>query len=77
MVARRRAGQGDGHRTGRCPMKLQDKVAFVTGAASGIGLGIARALAARGTRVMLADLDGPGVEAAAAGLDGAAATVCD
>lgn len=58
-------------------MKLQDKVAFVTGAASGIGLGIARALAARGVRVMLADLDGPGVEAAAAGLDGAAATVCD
>lgn len=32
------------------------KLAFITGGASGIGLGIARVLAARGARVVLADL---------------------
>jgi NAD(P)-dependent dehydrogenase (short-subunit alcohol dehydrogenase family) len=39
---------------------LQDvsgKVAFVTGAASGIGLGIAKALARAGARVMLCDIE--------------------
>jgi NAD(P)-dependent dehydrogenase (short-subunit alcohol dehydrogenase family) len=36
---------------------LADKVAFVTGAASGIGLGIATALAQAGVKVMLADID--------------------
>lgn len=36
---------------------LNDKVAFVTGAASGIGLGIATALAKSGVRVMLADIE--------------------
>lgn len=34
------------------------EAAFVTGAASGIGLGIARALVAAGARVALADIDG-------------------
>jgi NAD(P)-dependent dehydrogenase (short-subunit alcohol dehydrogenase family) len=34
------------------------EAAFVTGAASGIGLGIARALIAQGARVALADVDG-------------------
>ncbi|MGW3351488.1 SDR family NAD(P)-dependent oxidoreductase [Nonomuraea rubra] len=34
------------------------EVAFVTGAASGIGLGIARALVAEGASVALADIDG-------------------
>ncbi len=58
-------------------MILQDKVAFVTGAASGIGLGIARALAARGVRVMLADLDRAGLASALAGIGDAAAVVCD
>jgi len=36
---------------------LRGKVAFVTGAASGIGLGIARALAARGMILALADVE--------------------
>ncbi len=50
---------------------LTDKVAIVTGAASGIGLAIARALAEQGARVILADIDGAGVQAAAAELAGA------
>ncbi|WP_372914997.1 SDR family NAD(P)-dependent oxidoreductase [Sandarakinorhabdus sp.] len=37
---------------------LVGKVAFVTGAASGIGLGIAEALAQAGVKVMMADIDG-------------------
>jgi NAD(P)-dependent dehydrogenase (short-subunit alcohol dehydrogenase family) len=45
--------------------------AFVTGAASGIGLGIARALVARGARVALVDLDGDKLAAAAAELGAA------
>ena len=35
---------------------FEGKVAFITGGASGIGLGIARVLAARGAQVVLADL---------------------
>jgi NAD(P)-dependent dehydrogenase (short-subunit alcohol dehydrogenase family) len=44
------------------------KVALVTGAGSGIGKSIAAALAARGARVILADIDEAGVRAAAAEL---------
>jgi NAD(P)-dependent dehydrogenase (short-subunit alcohol dehydrogenase family) len=36
---------------------VSGKVAFVTGAASGIGLGIAKALARAGARVMLCDIE--------------------
>jgi NAD(P)-dependent dehydrogenase (short-subunit alcohol dehydrogenase family) len=35
---------------------LKDKVAFVTGGASGIGLGISKAMVAAGMRVVLADV---------------------
>ena len=38
-------------------MDLANKTAFVTGAASGIGLGIAAALARAGAKVMLCDIE--------------------
>lgn len=38
-------------------MEFENKVAFVTGAASGIGLGIAKAFAANGMKVMMADIE--------------------
>lgn len=44
------------------------QAAFVTGAASGIGLGISRALVAAGARVALADIDAARVAAAAKAL---------
>jgi NAD(P)-dependent dehydrogenase (short-subunit alcohol dehydrogenase family) len=47
---------------------LSDKVAFVTGAASGIGLGIATALATSGCRVMLADIEKAALDKAVEGL---------
>src|SRR5512146_683448 len=60
---------------------LQDRVAFVTGAASGIGREIAEQLAREGARVTLADKDGPGAARAAdeLGREGLAArgVACD
>jgi len=50
---------------------LQDKVAVVTGAGSGIGRGIALAMAARGARVAAVDLDGKSAEETARLLMGA------
>ena len=47
---------------------LQDKVAVVTGAASGIGRATAQALAERGARVVVADIARDAGEAAAAAL---------
>lgn len=49
---------------------LRDRVAVVTGAASGIGLAICRHLAFNGVHLMMTDLDGAAVEAAAAGIRG-------
>lgn len=51
------------------------RVAVVTGAASGIGLGVARRLVVDGHRVALLDRDGPAAEAAAAELTSAGGTV--
>ncbi len=48
-----------------------DKVAIVTGGASGIGHALGEALARRGARVVLADIDGPAAQAAAATLSAA------
>lgn len=50
-------------------MSLKDKVAVVTGAASGIGKGIATAFIKAGTKVAIADLNLAGAEAAAKELD--------
>ena len=47
---------------------LGDKIAFVTGAASGIGLGIATALAQAGVKVMLADIEKAALDKAVEGL---------
>ena len=48
---------------------LNDKVAIVTGSASGIGKEIARQLLAAGARVAIADLNAEGADATAAELD--------
>jgi 3-hydroxybutyrate dehydrogenase len=50
-------------------MRLENKVAYVTGAASGIGREIARTFAREGAKVAIADLNRGGAEAAAAELN--------
>jgi NAD(P)-dependent dehydrogenase (short-subunit alcohol dehydrogenase family) len=45
---------------------FEGKVAFITGGASGIGLGVARAIASRGAKVVLADLRSDHLEKAVA-----------
>ena len=49
-------------------MRLEGKIAVVTGAASGFGEGIARKFVAEGAKVVVADRDGAGAERAAAAL---------
>jgi NAD(P)-dependent dehydrogenase (short-subunit alcohol dehydrogenase family) len=53
-------------------MRLQDRIALVTGAASGIGLATALRFAAEGATVLLADRDGPKLADARAALTGEA-----
>jgi pyridoxal 4-dehydrogenase len=49
-------------------MKLQGRVAIVTGAAQGIGKAIAEKLSAEGATVVVADINGEGAKAASAGI---------
>jgi 2-hydroxycyclohexanecarboxyl-CoA dehydrogenase len=53
-------------------MRLEGRIALVTGGASGIGAATARRLSAEGARVALADVNVAGARAVAAELDGVA-----
>ncbi len=58
--------------------RLEGKIAFVTGAASGFGRGIAEAYVREGARVVVADLNAEGAETVASALgDAALAVRCD
>lgn len=56
---------------------LAGKTALVTGAASGIGAAIAEALAAKGVRIAVVDLNADAAAAKAATLPGAVAVACN
>ena len=59
-------------------MRLKNKIAIVTGAASGFGEGIARLYATEGAKVVVADINGGGALAVAASIGASAVGVrCD
>ncbi len=59
-------------------MRLQGKIAIVTGGASGFGLGIVEAFVREGAQVLVADLNGTAAETVTSGLgDRAQAFACD
>jgi meso-butanediol dehydrogenase/(S,S)-butanediol dehydrogenase/diacetyl reductase len=63
-------------------MRFQDKVAIITGGASGIGLSIAKRLASEGARIVLADINQAALDAAVpqvqqAGSPGVWPSVCN
>jgi pyridoxal 4-dehydrogenase len=58
-------------------MKLENRVAIVTGAAQGIGRAIAEKLDAEGATVILADLNAKGAEQAAGALERGQGIECD
>ena len=53
-------------------MRLQGKAALVTGAASGLGLAIAKAFAQEGAKVCVADINAAGAQAVAREISGLA-----
>jgi len=57
-------------------MDLENRVAIITGAASGVGAACARAFAARGARVVAVDIDASGAEQVAREIGGLA-IACD
>ncbi|NBE83007.1 SDR family NAD(P)-dependent oxidoreductase [Micromonospora rubida] len=58
-------------------MRFQDKVAFITGGASGLGAAAARRFAAEGARVVIADINADGGQRAAGELPDALAVTVD
>lgn len=56
-------------------MRLEGKVAIVTGAGSGFGAGIARKFAAEGAKVIVADINREAADTVAAGIGGTAVRV--
>jgi NAD(P)-dependent dehydrogenase (short-subunit alcohol dehydrogenase family) len=59
------------------PFRLDDRVALVTGGASGIGEATCRVFAAAGARILIADKDAKRANQFAAELPGSRALVCD
>jgi len=71
------AAPSAGAAAGRAASPLAGRVVAVTGAASGIGLAVARAFAAAGARIAALDIDRRGLDAVAVTLPGSAAIPCD
>src|SRR5437762_13373878 len=58
-------------------MKLEDRVAIVTGAAQGIGRAVAEKLDAEGATVVIADLNAEGAQTAVGALERGQGIECD